>query len=257
MIDTHCHLYLDEFKDDLCQVVARAKNAGVKRIFLPAIDSQSHQEVISLESNYPSFCHAMMGLHPCSVNEHWKQEMEIVERYFTERSFAAVGECGLDFYWDKTYVDEQYQALEAQIELAHRLSLPLVLHTRNSMQEAIELLKKHKSKRLTGIFHCFSGSIEQANEIMKLGFFMGIGGVVTYKKSGLNEVLKKVPLSSLVLETDAPYLTPVPHRGKRNESGYLSFIASKIAEIKGISEAEVEEVTTANAESLFKDALSQ
>lgn len=254
MLDTHSHLYLGEFDKDIENVVLRAKTAAVNSIFLPAIDSETHVAMLRLEESYPGTCYAMMGLHPCSVKENWQAEMEIVRAYFSKRKFAAVGECGLDFYWDKTFVKEQYEALEAQIQISLAYNIPLVLHTRNSMQEVIELLKKYKSKPIHGVFHCFSGSLEQAKEIIKLGFYMGIGGVVTYKNSGLNEVLKNVPLSSIVLETDAPYLTPVPYRGKRNESSYIPIIAAKIAEIKNVSIEMVAEQTTKNGKSLFQTA---
>jgi TatD DNase family protein len=251
MIDTHCHLYAEEFKNDIDEVIVRAQLEGVKAFFLPAIDSGQINNMLSLEKKYPNTCYAMMGLHPCYVKENYKTELSIVQDWLSKRSFAAVGEIGLDFYWDKTFSAQQHEAFHAQIEMALQYHLPIVIHTRNAMNETIEIVKQYSSQGLRGIFHCFSGSYESAKEIIKAGFYLGIGGVVTYKNAGLAEVIQQIDLQHLVLETDAPYLSPLPFRGKRNESSYLKFIVQKIAEIKNIHPAIVIEVTTANAKNIF------
>jgi TatD DNase family protein len=249
MIDTHCHLYLTEFDNDIDEVITRAKQQGVNKFYLPAIDSTTHDAMMAFEVKHKE-CIAMMGLHPCSVNEKYKNELQIVEHWFTKRNFAAVGEIGLDFYWDKTFANQQYESFRWQIELAIKKDLPIVIHTRNAMQETINVVKEYKNAR--GIFHCFSGSYESAKEIIKAGFYLGIGGVVTYKNAGLAEVLQKIDLQHLVLETDSPYLTPVPFRGKRNESSYLKYVVEKIAEIKNCSVKEVVEITSENANKIFR-----
>lgn len=254
LIDTHAHLYLEEFGSDMPELLERAEIAGVKRFYLPAIDSSEHERMLALEANYPDKCLAMMGLHPCYVKENVEEELALVEGWLAKRSFAAVGEIGLDFYWDRTFEEQQYAAFRRQIALARQYALPIVIHSRNSMQECIELVKEGQDGGLTGVFHCFSGSYELAKEVVKLGFFLGIGGVVTYKNAGLPAVLAKLSLENLVLETDAPYLTPVPFRGKRNESSYLSYIVQKLAEIYAVTQEEVARITTANALQLFKSS---
>jgi len=251
MVDTHCHLYLDEFKMDINAVIERAATEGVNKFYLPGIDSAEIENILLLEEKFPGKCIAMMGLHPCSVKENYAEELNIVKDWLAKRKFAAVGEIGLDFYWDKTFTVQQYEAFRMQIELALQYDLPIVIHTRNAMQETIDVVKEYRSKGVRGIFHCFGGTIENAKDIIDLGFYLGIGGVLTYKKSGLAEVLEKIGLEFLVLETDAPFLTPVPFRGKRNESSYLKYIAEKLALIKNIPVEEVALVTTANAEKIF------
>jgi TatD DNase family protein len=251
IIDTHSHLYLEEFNSDIDQIILRSKQSGVEKIYLPAIDSQTTQQLIQLEIKYPSYCIAMMGLHPCYVKENYKAELEKVSSLLQQRKFAAIGECGLDFYWDKTFEKEQYEALEQQIEWALEYQLPIVLHTRNATQETIDVIKKYADKGLKGIFHCFGGNADEANQIIEMGFYLGIGGVITYKNSGLDKVINKIDLKHIVLETDSPYLTPVPNRGKRNETSFLKIIAEKIAEIKNCSYEEVANATTQNALSLF------
>ncbi|MDB5276043.1 MAG: TatD family deoxyribonuclease [Ferruginibacter sp.] len=251
LIDTHCHLYSEEFVGDIDRTIDVAISAGVEKFYLPAIDSNSIEAMFGLEEKYPGRCVAMMGLHPCYVKENYKTELEIVQQWLGKRKFAAVGEIGLDFYWDKSFVTEQYEAFRIQMDWAILHNLPIVIHTRNAMQETINLVKEYVPKGIRGIFHCFSGSYESAREIIKAGFYLGIGGVVTYKNAGVAEVLEKIDLAHLVLETDAPYLTPVPFRGKRNESSYLKYIVSKIAAIKNCTEEEVAAVTTANAEKIF------
>ena len=252
MIDTHCHLYSEEFKDDILEVINRAKAEGVSKFFLPAIDSASLDAMLELEKQYPNECIAMMGLHPCYVKENYKDELKIVETQLAARHFAAVGEIGLDFYWDKTFAAQQYEAFELQMKWALDKQLPIVIHTRNAMQETLNTVKPYAARGLKGIFHCFSGSYESAKQIVDMGFLLGIGGVITYKNAGLPEALEKIPVEHLVLETDAPYLTPVPFRGKRNECSYLKYIIEKLAIVKNISVEELAEITTANAEKLFK-----
>ncbi len=251
IVDTHCHLYLDEFKNDIEDVIKRAEGEGINKFYLPAIDSSEIENMFLLENKFPDKCIAMMGLHPCYVKENYQQELEIVKGWLAKRKFAAVGEIGLDFYWDKTFEKQQYEAFRLQIELALQYELPIVIHTRDAMQESIDVVKEFKSKGIIGIFHCFGGTLENAKEIIDAGFYLGIGGVLTYKKSGLDKVLEKIDLAHLVLETDAPYLTPVPFRGKRNESSYLKYIIEKLALVKNISPEEVAAVTTANAEKIF------
>ena len=253
MIDSHCHLYSDEFENDIDLVLERAREKGVQKFYLPAIDSSTHGKMLALEQKFPSTCYAMIGLHPCSVNVSFEKELEIIENLLAERPFAAIGETGLDFHWDTSFSKEQYLALERQIELALQYKIPLVLHTRKAMQETINVIRKYKGKGLKGIFHCFGGSLQEAQQIVGCGFLLGIGGVVTYKNAGLQQVLPNIGLEHLVLETDAPYLSPVPYRGKRNESSYLVEIAHKIAEIKNIASSEVMAATTLNAERLFGD----
>jgi TatD DNase family protein len=252
LIDTHCHLYSTEFDADIDDVIARSISIGVKKFYLPAIDSSTHTNMLLLEQKFPKTCIAMMGLHPCSVNENYQQELDIVANFMAQRSFAAVGEIGLDYYWDKTFAQQQQIAFTTQIELALQYKLPVVIHTRKAMQQTIDIVKQYSGKGLSGIFHCFSGSYEEAVKIIDAGFYLGIGGVVTYKNAGLAEVLKKIDVKYLVLETDAPYLAPVPFRGKRNESSYLTFVVQKIAEITSFSEEEIAAVTTANAAKVFK-----
>lgn len=251
LTDTHCHLYGEEFSGDIEAVMQRATIEGVQKFYLPGIDSTAIDAMLVLEGQFPGKCIAMMGLHPCYVKENYKEELAIVQHWLAKRKFAAIGEIGLDFYWDKTFAIEQYEAFRMQIEWAIQYNLPIVIHTRNAMQETINLVKEYKSKGIRGIFHCFSGSYESAKEIINAGFYLGIGGVVTYKNAGLAEVLTKIDLQNLVLETDAPYLTPVPFRGKRNESSYLKYVVAKIAEIKQLPVEEVAAVTTANAEKIF------
>lgn len=238
---------------DIDAVLCRAAEAGITRFYLPAIDCASTGKMLELEEKYPGKCFAMTGLHPCSVKEDYTRELDHIENMLKQRKFAAIGETGLDFYWDTTYKAEQYIALEKQIDWALQYKLPLVLHTRNAMQETIDVIKKYNGTGLYGIFHCFSGSREEARQIIECGFLLGIGGVVTYKKSGLAEVLAGIDMKHIVLETDAPYLAPVPYRGKRNESSYMIEVAKKIAEIKNISLEDVDRLTTENAMKCFNN----
>lgn len=251
LIDTHCHLYAGEFEQDIAEVIERSMANGVAKFYLPAIDSTTLDAMLELEKKFPGKCIAMAGLHPCSVKDNYKEELMIIKDLLHKRKFAAIGEIGLDFYWDRSFEQNQYDAFHQQIEWALHYDLPIVIHSRESMQESIGVVREHQNGKLKGIFHCFSGSLESAKEIIGLGFYLGIGGVLTYKKSSLPEVLKNIDLEFIVLETDAPYLSPVPFRGKRNESSYLVHIAQKLAEVKGIGVEEVAAVTTANAQKIF------
>ncbi len=251
LIDTHCHLYLDNYDADLPAVMERAQNEGVEKFYLPAIDSTVIARLLETESRFPGKCLAMMGLHPCSVKENYEEELQLVEEWLARRKFSAVGEIGLDFYWDKTFTDQQYDAFRRQLLLARLYHLPVVLHSRDSLNESIELVKSMHDGRLSGIFHCFGGTLEQARRITDMGFYLGIGGIITYKNAGLGPVLEQISLDNMVLETDAPYLTPVPFRGKRNESSYLRYIVQKLADIKQLPVQQVAEITTQNAQKIF------
>ena len=253
IIDTHCHLYAEEFENDIEQVIANAQQESVQQFYLPNIDSSSIESMLQLEAKYPGVCIAMMGLHPCSVNADYKKELQTVESWLQKRRYAAVGEIGLDFYWDLTFEIQQYEAFRRQTELALQYQLPIVIHTRNAMQQCIDVVSEYAGRGLKGIFHCFGGSMQEAEQIIALGFYLGIGGVLTYKKSGLPAVLDHISLEHMVLETDAPYLAPVPKRGKRNESAYLKYIITALAEIKQTSPEEIARITTANATFVFQN----
>ncbi len=251
LIDTHCHLYSKEFEQDINEVIQRGKAAGVEKFYLPAIDSSTLDAMLALEKKFPGKCIAMAGLHPCSVKENFKEELNLIEDLLQKRKFAAIGEIGLDFYWGRNFDENQYEAFHKQIEWALHYDLPIVIHSRESITESTQVVRQHQNGKLKGIFHCFSGDGESAKEIVELGFYLGIGGVITYKKSTLPEALKDISLENIVLETDAPYLPPVPFRGKRNESSYLIYIAQKLAELKSVSVEEVAIITTANAQKIF------
>ncbi len=249
-IDTHSHLYDSRLIADAEQIT-RAIDAGVHRMYMPNCDSNTIEGMLQLAGAWPENCMPMMGVHPCYIKEDYRNELNIVSEWLEKRKFAAVGEIGLDYYWDLTWKDQQVEAFESQIDLALQYDLPIVIHSRESTADCIEIVRKKQNGNLKGIFHCFSGTTEEAKSIIDLGLYLGIGGVVTYKKSTLPDVVKEVPLSALVLETDAPYLAPVPYRGKRNESAYIPLIAATIAEIKGVDVAQVADVTTANSLLLF------
>jgi TatD DNase family protein len=251
MTDTHCHIYLKEFDADRAEMILRGKTAGVNRFLLPAIDSETHISMLRLEDEFPGQCFAMMGLHPCSVKEGYEEELKIARQYMGNRKFIAIGEIGLDFYWDLSFKEQQLEAFNLQMDWALEFDIPIVIHSRESIDECIEAVAKKQDGKLKGVFHCFGGSAEQANKIIDLGFYLGIGGVVTFKKSGLDTVLKDIDMKHILLETDAPYLAPVPYRGKRNECSCLKLVAEKIAEIKSLSLTEVDSITTNNAETLF------
>ena len=251
IIDTHSHIYLPEFRDDLDQMLTRAENEAINLILMPAIDNETHQSMLEIEAQYPGKSLSMMGLHPCSVKEGYKQELKIVEEYLEKRRFVAVGETGLDFYWDRTFTKEQYASFQIQIELAKQYNIPVVIHSRNSIDDCIKVIRENQQGNLKGVFHCFSGNEKQAKEITDLGFYLGIGGVITFKNSGLDKAMVDIDMKNVVLETDAPYLAPVPFRGKRNECSYLKYVVEKLANIKNVTKEEVANITTKNAKELF------
>ena len=252
MIDTHSHIYSEEFDADGDEVIQRAKEAGVTKIVLPNVDTQSLPRMLELEAQYPDYCYAAVGLHPESVKRDYEKELDIIREELERRKYLAVGEIGIDLYWDKTYQTEQIGAFQTQVEWAIEFNLPIIIHVRNSHNETIQALKPYSGKGLKGIFHCFGGTPEEAAEIFSLGDFkLGIGGVVTFKNSGLAATLMHIPLEKLVLETDSPYLTPVPFRGKRNESSYLRYVAARLSEIYAVPQDEVNRITTESANSVF------
>ena len=251
LIDTHAHIYLPEFDFDRGQMLKSAQKEGISKIIMPAIDSSTHEGMLKVENENSSSCLSMMGLHPCSVKENYEAELKTVSDFLEQRSFAAIGETGLDFYWDKTFVQQQYLAFGRQIEWALHYGIPVVIHSRNSIDECINVVAEHQKGKLKGVFHCFSGNAIQAKQITDLGFYLGIGGVVTFKNSGLDKVIETIGLDHIVLETDAPYLAPVPFRGKRNEPAYLRYVVEKLAGIKNINTEEIAFATTGNAEKLF------
>ena len=254
IIDTHTHLYVEEFDTDYKEVIQRAIDYGVEKFFLPAIDSTYTERMFRLQKEYPEHMYLMNGLHPCSVKENWQEEIAKVNALVSAHSkdFYAIGEIGIDLYWDKTFLEAQKEAFALQIRLAKEYHLPIVIHCREAFEETFEVLEKEKSDDLFGIFHCFTGNKEQALRAISFGLKLGIGGVVTFKNGKIDTFLNEIPLEHLVLETDAPYLAPVPFRGKRNESSYLIYIVKKLAEIYNISENEIIKRTTNNALEIFK-----
>ena len=250
-IDTHAHLYSSPLNENRELIIQNAINNGIDTIIMPAIDSDTLESMLELEAAYPNNCIAMMGLHPCSVKDNVQQELDIVEAQLKKRKFIAIGEIGLDYYWDKTFIQQQIEAFTIQMQWALEKQLPIVIHTRNAMGETIEAVKPFAKKGLRGIFHCFSGSQESAQQIISMGFHLGLGGVLTYKNAAVAEAIKEIPMSHLVLETDAPYLSPVPYRGKTNEPAFMIEVAKKLAEIKNIPLQEVAAITTNNAKAVF------
>jgi TatD DNase family protein len=251
LIDTHTHLYLNAFDDDREAMVKRAIASGVKYMFLPNIDSSSVKGMHSLCDRFPENCFPLMGLHPTSVKENFREELINVESLLGEHTYYGVGETGIDLYWDKSFYKEQVEAFNRQIDLALEYGLPLVIHARESFKEIFKVLESRDISGLQGVFHCFTGTLEEAERAIGLGFMLGIGGVLTYKTSGLDKVVEAIGPEKLILETDAPFLPPVPHRGKRNESAYVIHVADKMAEILDIKAAEVAEITSRNASQLF------
>ncbi len=251
LTDTHTHLYLDDFEEDREQVIKNALENGVVRMLLPNIDSTTVDDLKSMATAFPKHCYPMMGLHPTSVKDNYEKEIALVEQELTTGKYYGVGEIGIDLYWDSTFEEQQKNSFRKQLRLAKKYRLAVSVHTRNAFKFTIQIVKEELTDDLKGVFHCFTGTMEEAGQIMDAGFKMGIGGIVTFKNSGLAEVVAQLPLETLVLETDAPYLTPVPYRGKRNQSAYLLYVAQKIAEIKNIPVETVAEVTSRTAENLF------
>jgi TatD DNase family protein len=251
-IDTHAHIYAKEFDTDRSEMIQRAEDHAIGKIFMPNIDHTTIDSMLELERKYPALCYPMMGLHPCHVKKDFEKELYIVEGWLNKRKFSAVGEMGTDLYWDKTFWDQQVEAFTIQVGLAKKHDLPIVVHCRESIDETLALVEKLQDGTLQGVFHCFTGSPEQAERLVKLGFYLGIGGVASFKKGGMESVLPHVPLNRIVLETDSPYLAPTPHRGKRNEPAYIPLIAQRVAELKNSNLAEVQTATTQNARTLFK-----
>ncbi len=251
LIDTHSHIFLPEFDSDRDEVIFNAKENGVEKILLPNVDDSTTERLMELVSKYPDYCLPMMGLHPTSVKENFKEELEKVENWLTKRKFYAIGEIGIDLYWDKSFKQKQEEAFRSQIELAKKYNLPIVIHARESFDEIFLIMNDVMDEKLNGVFHAFTGNGEQAKQIISWGFKIGIGGIVTFKNSGLDKVVNNIDINHMVLETDSPYLAPVPKRGKRNESAYILYIAQKIAEIKNITIEEVAMITTNNAKQLF------
>jgi len=250
-IDTHAHVYAEELTSSMDMVIENSIKAGISKIIMPAIDSTTLDAMLKVEAQFPANCIAMMGLHPCYVKENYIEELKLVEDWIGKRKFIAIGEIGLDFYWDKTFVKEQQFVFETQMQWAIDLQLPIAIHTRNAMGETIQAVKPFAKKGLRGVFHCFSGSKESAEQIIDMGFHLGLGGVLTYKNAGVAEAVKDIPMEYLVLETDAPYLAPVPYRGKTNEPAYMLEVAKKLAEIKSMPLHEIAAITTSNTEKLF------
>lgn len=251
LVDSHCHIYLEEFTADRSQIIQNALDKGVQKFLLPCIDSSVINDMLLLEQTHANYCYPMMGLHPCYVKENYKDELNIVQQWLQKRNFIAVGEIGLDFYWDTTFKQQQIFCFEQQMQWALAYNIPISIHSREATQLTIDIVKPFAAKGLKGVFHCFTGSYEVAKQIIDMGFLLGIGGVITYKNGGLGAVIEKINTEHLLLETDAPYLSPVPFRGKRNEPAYLEYVVQKIAEIKKVDINEVANVTTKNAERLF------
>lgn len=249
--DTHSHIYSDAYAEDQDQMMLRALEAGVKRIFVPAIDSETLKDMYAVQAAYPEQVFLMMGLHPTHVKENFKEELEIVVSELNNKKFYAVGEIGMDLYWDKTFKTQQQEAFEFQIELALKHQLPINIHCREAFDETFEVLERYKNKSLSGIFHCFTGDKKQALQAIDCGMKLGIGGVVTFKNGKIDQFLNEIPLNHIVLETDAPYLAPTPFRGKRNESSYIVQVAEKLATIYNTSLEEIAKITTENSKQIF------
>jgi len=251
LTDTHTHLYSEEFAPDRDAMMQRAFNAGVTRHFVPSIDSAYTQQMYAMEEQYPDNVFLMMGLHPTYVKENYLEELAHVEKQLANHKFYAVGEIGVDLYWDKTRLAEQQHAFKHQIQLAKKYKLPINIHCRDAFNETFEVLEDEKGSGLFGIFHCFTGDFEQAQKALSYNMKLGIGGVATFKNGKIDQFLKDIPLQHIVLETDAPYLAPVPHRGKRNESSYIPLVAQKLAEIYGVTVAEIAQITTQNSKDIY------
>lgn len=251
LTDTHTHLYYETDAAKRDELMLRCKQNNIDRLFLPNVDAASVPLMFDLLQAYPDNCYPMLGLHPCSVKENWEEELAVIQPAIHQHKIYAIGEIGIDLYWDKTFLTEQIQAFRLQIKWAKTLNLPIVIHCRDAFDEVYQVLLEERDEKLRGIFHCFSGNLEQAEKIIDLGFYLGIGGVVTYKNSGLDKVIEQIDLKHIVLETDSPYLTPVPYRGKPNESSYLIYVAQKVADLHKTFVEEVAKITTANSKAVF------
>jgi len=249
--DTHAHLYAEEFDEDRTEMMQRAKENGVSRFFIPAVDSNSTQRMFDLEKNYPDEVFLMMGLHPCYVKENYKEELVHVKSWIDKRDFYAIGEIGIDLYWDKTFLTQQQEAFKMQIQWAKEKQLPIVIHCRDAFDEVFEVLEDEKGNDLFGIFHCFTGTQEHAEKAISYNLKLGIGGVATFKNGKIDKFLNQIDIKDIVLETDAPYLAPTPYRGKRNESSYITQVAGKLVDIYGLSYQEISEITTENSKDIF------
>ena len=252
LIDTHTHIYLPEFDSDRDETVKRALGNNVGRMLMPNIDLSSVTTMMSAAGKYPGICIPMIGLHPTSVKDDWREQLDGIKKLAYSGGFIAIGEIGIDLYWDKTHIKEQLTAFAEQLELSLELDLPVVIHSRDAFQEIFSLLDSFRGKPLRGVFHAFTGDILAAHKVTEMGFMIGIGGIVTFRNSGLDEVVRQISIEHIILETDSPYLAPVPHRGKRNESSYIALINSRLAAIYGIAPAETAEITTNNAKRLFR-----
>ena len=251
IIDTHTHLYLKQFNEDIDFVIKRSKDVGVNKFIFPAIDSSHFDSMHSLKNKYPDIIYLMSGLHPTDVKENYKDELDFVVNSLKTYDYVAIGEIGIDLYWDKTFLKQQQETFTFQIRLAIKHDLPIVIHCREAFDEIFEILDRENCNKLRGVFHCFTGTLEQAKRAVDLGFVLGIGGVVTFKNGGIDKFLNQIDLKHIVLETDSPYLAPVPHRGKRNESSYIMYVVEKLSEIYGLSKEEIADITTKNAEKVF------
>ncbi len=251
IIDTHTHLYSNQFKLDVDDVIAKAKENGVKKFIFPAIDSSHYDSMHALKKKYSDDIYLMSGLHPTDVKKNYKDELDFVVNSLKSHNYVAIGEIGIDLYWDKTYLKEQQDAFRFQIKLAIKNDLPIVIHCRESFDEIFEILEKENCDKLRGVFHCFTGNIDQANKAIGLGFLLGIGGVVTFKNGGIDKFINQIDLKHIVLETDSPYLAPVPFRGKRNESSYIIYVLEKLSELYQLPREEIASITTNNAEKMF------
>lgn len=251
LIDTHTHLYVEQFDNDRNEVVERAMAEGVNKFYIPAIDSTYYKRMFNLRDSYPEAVRLMAGLHPTHVKEDFEKELEFVRTWLEKDHFVAIGEIGIDLYWDKTFLEEQKRAFRTQIGWAKEKSLPIVIHARDSFQEIFEIMDQEQGPELKGIFHCFTGTLEQAKKIIGYGFKLGIGGVVTFKNGGIDKFLDQIELENLVLETDSPYLAPKPFRGKRNESSYLTYVVEKLSEIYDMEPDRIAEITTQSAQEVF------
>ena len=251
IIDTHTHLYLEQFKEDIDKVISRAKENGISKFIFPAIDSSHFQKMHNLKNKYPENIYLMTGLHPTDVKENYKEELDFVTKTLKNHNYVAIGEIGIDLYWDKSFLKQQQEAFRFQIRLAIKNDLPIVIHCREAFDEIFEILNQENCDTLRGVFHCFTGDLNQAKKAISLGFLLGIGGVVTFKNGGIDQFLNQIDLKHIVLETDSPYLAPVPYRGKRNESSYVIYVLEKLSELYKIPKKEIASVTTNNAKKMF------